>query len=161
MNPEDFGFGGTSDVVETTPPIEEKTDLETGEVGVEGKTNLDAEEKGSETKGANETGDNNGTSSTGGQEESNLNVGDSVEVDGVNYTVNEDGALVDEKGEVFKTKEEVAELLKQYSTEEVGETSSINIEDIQKLIGINVEDENGKAVTFESTPSNVLPLFDP
>ena len=155
MNPEDFGFGGTSNVVETTPPIEEKTNLDTGEVEIDGKANLDAEDKGSETKGANGTGDKKGTPSTGGQEESNLNVGDSVEVDGVNYTVNEDGALVNEKGEVFKTKEEVAELLKQYSTEEVGETSSINIEDIQKLIGINVEDENGKAVTFESTPEGI------
>ena len=152
---EDFGFGGGGNVVETTPPVEETTNLETGEVGIEGKTNLDANKTGQEVIETNKAGEKTNTSSTGGQEESNLNVGDSVEVDGVNYTVNEDGALVDEKGEVFKTKEEVAELLKDYSTEEVNETSSINIEDIQKLVGVNVEDDKGQAVTFDSTPEGV------
>lgn len=152
---EDFGFGGGGNVVETTPLVEETTNLETGEVGIEGKTNLDANKTGQEVIETNKAGEKTNASSTGGQEESNLNVGDSVEVDGVNYTVNEDGALVDEKGEVFKTKEEVAELLKYCSTEEVNETSSINIEDIQKLVGVNVEDDKGQAVTFDSTPEGV------
>lgn len=155
MKPEDFGFGGESGASETTPPMEEKTNLETGNVEIEGKTNLDDNKNGNEVKETNASGDKSETSSTGGQEQSDLAVGDSVEVDGVNYTVNEDGALVNEKGEVFKTKEEVAELLKQYSTEEVNENASINIDDIQKLVGINVEDEEGKAVTFESTPEGV------
>lgn len=152
---EDFGFGGGGNVVETTSLVEETTNLETGEVGIEGKANLDANKTGQEVIETNKAGEKTNTPSTGGQEESNLNVGDSVEVDGVNYTVNEDGALVDEKGEVFKTKEEVAELLKGYSTEEVNETSSINIEDIQKLVGVNVEDDKGQAVTFDSTPEGV------
>ena len=155
MEPEDFGFGGESNVVETTTPIEEKTDLDTGKVGIDGKTNLDDNKSGYDVNNNNEAGDKVDTSPTGGQEESNLNVGDSVEVDGITYTVNEDGALVDEKGEIFKTKEEVASLLKDYSTETVSDNTSINIEDIQKLVGINVEDEKGQAVTFDSTPEGV------
>lgn len=155
MIPEDFGFGGESGASETTPPIEEKTNLETGEVEIDGTTNLDAGETGGKGKAAEKNGGEKGSSSTGGQEESSLTAGDSVEIDGVNYTVNKDGALVDEKGEVFKTKEEVEELIKNNTIEEAAEVPAINVEDIQKLVGINVEDENGKAVVFDSTPEGV------
>lgn len=155
MIPEDFGFGGGNNVVETTPPIEEKTNLETGEVGIEGKTNLDNNQGGSGNNDNNKGSEKSSTSSTGEQEESNLNVGDSVEIDGVTYTVNNDGALVDEKGEVFKTKDEVIELLKDNSVENVEESNSINIEDVQKIVGINVEDEKGNSVQFDSTPEGV------
>lgn len=152
---EDFGFGGGTEVGETTPPQEEKTNLETGEVGIDGKTNIDgnggSETNTAETKG----GDNTETSSTGGQEESTLNEGDSIELDGVIYTVNQNGDLVNEKGEVFKTKAEVADFLKEYTTEDANEIPEINISDIQKLVGVDVVDENGKAVTFDSTPEGV------
>ena len=104
MKPEDFGFGGESGASETTPPMEEKTNLETGEVGIDGTTNLDAGETGGEGKAAEKNGGEKGSSSTGGQEESSLTAGDSVEIDGVNYTVNEDGALVDEKVKSLKLK---------------------------------------------------------
>ena len=152
---EDFGFGGTEQVVETTVNTEEKTNLETGNVEVEGKTNIDnnggVETKTTETK----AGNNTESSSTGGQEESTLNEGDSIELDGVTYTVNQNGDLVNEKGKVFKTKAEVADFLKEYTTEETDTVPEINVADIQKLVGVDVVDENGKAVTFDSTPEGV------
>lgn len=152
---EDFGFGGGSEVGETTPLQEEKTNLETGEVGIDGKTNID-NNGGSETKTTEtKAGDNTDSSSTGGQEESELNEGDSIELDGVTYTVNQNGDLVNEKGEAFKTKDEVADFLKEYTTEDANEIPEINISDIQKLVGVDVVDENGKAVTFDSTPEGV------
>ena len=152
---EDFGFGGGTEVGGTTTTQEEKTNLETGEVGIEGKTNIDNnggdETKTTETK----AGDNTDSSSTGGQEESELKEGDSIELDGVTYTVNQNGDLVNEKGEVFKTKAEVADFLKEYTTEEADTVPEINVADIQKLVGVDVVDENGKAVTFDSTPKGV------
>ena len=152
---EDFGFGGGTEVGGTTTTQEEKTNLETGEVEVEGKTNIDgngsSETKTTETK----AGDNTDSPSTGGQEESTLNEGDSIELDGVTYTVNQNGDLVNEKGEVFKTKAEVADFLKEYTTEEADTVPEINIADIQKLVGVDVVDENGKTVTFDSTPEGV------
>ena len=152
---EDFGFGGGTEVGGTTTTQEEKTNLETGEVGIEGKTNIDnnggGETKTTETK----ADDNTDSSSTGGQEESTLNEGDSIELDGVTYTVNQNGDLVNEKGEVFKTKAEVADFLKEYTTEEADTVPEINVADIQKLVGVDVVDENGKAVTFDSTPEGV------
>lgn len=152
---EDFGFGGGGNVVETTPPIEEKTDLETGKVEVDGATNLD--ENGGNGGSTETKVDENdkGSSSTGGQEESTLEAGDSIELDGVTYTVNEAGDLVDEKGEVFKTKAELPDFLKDYATEETNEVPEINVEDIQKLVGIDVVDEKGKAIKFDNTPQGV------
>lgn len=152
---EDFGFGGDGNVVETTTTVEEKTDLETGKVGVEDKTNLDDNEDGQKTTTTAGDGSSTDSSSTGGQEESTLSEGDNVEVDGVTYTVNADGALVNEKGEIFKTKEEVAELLKENTTEEINEVPEIKVADIQKLVGVDVVDEKGKAVAFDNTPEGV------
>ena len=152
---EDFGFGGTGQTVETVVDTEEKTDLETGEVGQEGKTNLDDNKTGEEKQVNTDTDDSKGSSSTGGQEESVLNEGDSIELDGVTYTVNEAGDLVDEKGEVFKTKAELPKFLEEYSTEDANEVPEVNIEDIQKLVGVDVVDEKGKAVKFDNTPQGV------
>ena len=152
---EDFGFGGGTEVGGTTTTQEEKTNLETGEVGIEGKTNIDGD-NGCETKSAETNGNAKGeTSSTGGQEESTLSAGDSIELDGVTYTVNENGDLVDEKGEVFKAKSEVEAFLKEYITEETNEVPEINVTDIQKLVGVDVVDEKGKAISFDNTPEGV------
>lgn len=152
---EDFGFGGGTEVGGTTTTQEEKTNLETGEVGIEGKTNIDGN-NGGETKSAETNGNAKGeTSPTGGQEESTLSAGDSIELDGVTYTVNENGDLVDEKGEVFKAKSEVEAFLKEYTTEETNEIPEINVTDIQKLVGVDVVDEKGKAISFDNTPEGV------
>lgn len=152
---EDFGFGGGTEVGGTTTTHEEKTDLDTGSVGIEGKINID-DNNGGETKNT-ETGDGGKgeTSSTGGQEESTLSAGDSIELDGVTYTVNENGDLVDEKGEVFKAKSEVEAFLKEYTAEDANEVPEINVADIQKLVGVDVVDEKGKAISFENTPQGV------
>lgn len=152
---EDFGFGGGTEVGGTTTTQEEKTNLETGEVGIEGKTNIDGN-NGGETKPAETNGNAKGeTSPTGGQEESTLSAGDSIELDGVTYTVNENGDLVDKKGEVFKAKSEVEAFLKEYTTEETNEVPEINVTDIQKLVGVDVVDEKGKAISFDNTPEGV------
>ena len=152
---EDFGFGGGTEVGGTTTTQEEKTNLETGEVGIEEKTNIDGN-NGGETKPAETNGNAKGeTSPTGGQEESTLSAGDSIELDGVTYTVNENGDLVDEKGEVFKAKSEVEAFLKEYTTEETNEVPEINVTDIQKLVGVDVVDEKGKAISFDNTPEGV------
>lgn len=152
---EDFGFGGSEEVVETTNPLEEKTNLDTGDVEVEGKANIDKDDTGKGTKTETKTGDNTETSSTGGQEESTLNAGDSIELDGVTYTVNENGDLVNEKGEIFKTKSEIEAFLKEYTTEDANEISEINVSGIQKLVGVDVVDDKGKAISFDNTPQGV------
>ena len=152
---EDFGFGGGAEVGGTTTTQEEKTDLDTGNVGVEGKTNIDDNNEGETTTGEKGNDAKQETSSTGGQEESTLSVGDSIELDGATYTVNENGDLVDEKGEVFKAKSELEAFLKEYTTEDANEIPEVNVADIQKLVGVDVVDEKGKAISFDNTPEGV------
>ena len=152
---EDFGFGGSEQVVETTNPLEEKTNLDTGDVEVEGKANIDKDDTGKGAETETKAGDDTETLSTGGQEESSLNVGDSIELDGVTYTVNENGDLVNEKGEIFKTKSEIEAFLKEYTTEDANEIPEINVSDIQKLVGVDVVDDKGKAISFDNTPQGV------
>ena len=152
---EDFGFGGSEQVVETTNPLEEKTNLDTGDVEVEGKANIDKDDTGKEAKTETKASNDTETPSTGGQEESTLNVGDSIELDGVTYTVNENGDLVNEKGEIFKTKSEIEAFLKEYTTEDANEIPEINVSDIQKLVGVDVVDDKGKAISFDNTPQGV------
>ena len=152
---EDFGFGGGAEVGGTTTTQEEKTDLDTGNVGVEDKTNIDDNNGGETTTGEKGNDGKQETSSTGGQEESTLSVGDSIELDGATYTVNENGDLVDEKGEVFKAKSELEAFLKEYTTEDANEIPEVNVADIQKLVGVDVVDEKGKAISFDNTPEGV------
>lgn len=152
---EDFGFGGGAEVGGTTTTQEEKTDLDTGNVGVEGKTNIDDNNGGETTTGEKGNDAKQETPSTGGQEESTLSAGDSIELDGVTYTVNENGDLVDEKGEVFKAKSELEAFLKEYTTEDANEIPEVNVADIQKLVGVDVVDEKGKAISFDNTPEGV------
>ena len=152
---EDFGFGGGAEVGGTTTTQEEKTDLDTGNVGVEGKTNIDDNNGGETTTGEKGNDGKQETPSTGSQEESTLSVGDSIELDGATYTVNENGDLVDEKGEVFKAKSELEAFLKEYTTEDANEIPEVNVADIQKLVGVDVVDEKGKAISFDNTPEGV------
>lgn len=152
---DDFGFGGNVTTPSTTTTAEETTNLETGEVGIEGKTNLDNNGN-TEVIEENDTDANKTeTSPTGEVEESPLSEGDSIELDGVTYTVDATGNLVNEKGEVFKTKDEVADFLKNYTTEEANNTSEINMEEVQKLVGVDVVDDKGNAIVFENTPQGV------
>ena len=152
---EDFGFGGEQKTVETTVNTEEKTDLDTGVVGQEGKTNLDDNKGNEETIVETKTGDTKDSASTENQEQSVLSQGDSIELDGITYTVNEVGDLVDEKGEVFKTKAELPKFLEEYTTEDTNDIPEVNIEDIQKLVGVDVVDDSGKTVKFDNTPQGV------
>lgn len=152
---EDFGFGGGTEVVETTTNTEEKTNLETGNVEIDGKTNIDNNDGGETKTTETKAGGNTDSPSTGGQEESTLSTGDSIELDGVTYTVNENGDLVDEKGEIFKAKSEVEAFLKEYTAEDANEIPEINVADIQKLVGVDVVDDKGKAISFDNTPQGV------
>lgn len=88
-----------------------------------------------------------------------LNVGDQIEVDGVTYTIADNGNLVDEKGNVFKEAKDIPEWLKSVNVEDE-DTNSINISSIQEALGVEITDENGKPVEFSDTPDGVKSYVD-
>lgn len=115
--------------------------------GNQDTTNKDGGEKDNDT--------NNDNPSTG-----ELNTGDQLEVDGITYTVAENGDLVDEKGNVFKEAKNVAEWLKSVDVKNEDEESSLTLASIQEAVGIKVTDENGKTIEFTDDADGVKSYID-
>lgn len=165
-----FGFNGETSNVDVKP-TDDVTDLDTGKTG-----QLDANGNAVDDITGNGNGDsNNGdankdkqtSSSTGGQTKDTKNPDDAtanehdleegtIIEDGDNkYTVDKDGNLIDDKGNIFKAKNEVAAYLKEFEVEDTSNEDKIDVKSIQELIGISVTSEDGKPVTFDNTPQGV------
>lgn len=89
-----------------------------------------------------------------------LNAGDQLEVDGVVYTVAENGDIVDDKGNVFKEAKDVAEWLKFVDVTNEDEDSTLNLASIQEAVGITITDENGKTIEFTDDADGVKSYID-
>lgn len=165
-----FGFNGETSNADVKP-TDDVTDLDTGKTG-----QLDANGNAVDDITGNDNGDsNNGDankdkqtpSSTGGQtkdiknpDDANANEHDleegTVIEDGDNkYTVDKDGNLIDDKGNIFKAKNEVAAYLKEFEVEDASNEDKIDVKSIQELVGVYVTSEDGKPVTFDNTPQGV------
>lgn len=165
-----FGFNGETSNVDVKP-TDDVTDLDTGKTG-----QLDANGNAVDDITGNGNGDsNNGdankdkqtSSSTGGQTKDTKNPDDAtanehdleegtIIEDGDNkYTVDKDGNLIDDKGNIFKAKNEVAAYLKEFEVEDTSNEDKIDVKSIQELVGISVTSEDGKPVTFDNTPQGV------
>lgn len=116
-------------------------------------TGKNSEEPNPDNTGSEDNNDNN--SSTG-----ELNVGDQLEVDGITYTVAQNGDLVDDKGNVFKEAKDVADWLKSVNLENNEPDSSITLASIQESLGVTITDENGKPVSFTDDAAGVKAYVD-
>lgn len=167
---DNFGFNGKTSNVDVKP-TDDVTDLDTGKTG-----QLDANGNAVDDITGNGNGDgNNGdankdkqtSSSTGGQTKDTKNPDDAtanehdleegtIIEDGDNkYTVDKDGNLIDNKGNIFKAKNEVAAYLKEFEVEDASNEDKIDVKSIQELVGVSVTSEDGKPVTFDNTPQGV------
>lgn len=165
-----FGFNGETSNADVKP-TDDVTDLDTGKTG-----QLDANGNAVDDITGNGNGDgNNGdankdkqtSSSTGGQTKDTKNPDDAtanehdleegtIIEDGDNkYTVDKDGNLIDDKGNIFKAKNEVAAYLKEFEVEDTSNEDKIDVKLIQELVGVSVTSEDGKPVTFDNTPQGV------
>lgn len=169
-NFDSFGFNGETSNGDGKP-TDDITDLDTGKTG-----QLDADGNPIDDITGNGNGDsNNGdankdkqtSSSTGGQTKDTKNPDDAtanehdleegtIIEDGDNkYTVDKDGNLIDDKGNIFKSKNEVAAYLKEFEVEDASNEDKIDVKSIQELVGVSVTSEDGKPVTFDNTPQGV------
>lgn len=106
----------------------------------------------------NEGKDTGATSSTGGLEPNSQ-----IEFDGQIYTVDDKGNIVDDKGQIFKDAKDVEDWLKE--NEIVDETKEENneeldIKSIQKALGIDITDEEGKSIEFTNDVEGVKSYID-
>ena len=156
----DIDFEGTN-VQRNNGNTEPNPDVPTNKEDV---TNLggddvdDINAKNGSEPGSNNTGnkdDNNDNPSTG-----ELNAGDQLEVDGITYTVAQNGDLVDDKGNVFKEAKDVADWLKSVNVENDEPDSSITLASIQESLGVTITDENGEPVNFTDDAAGVKAYVD-
>ena len=87
-------------------------------------------------------------------EDINLEEGNTVTVEDKTYTVDKDGNLVDDKGNIFKKAEEVKDWLKEFSVDETKD-DEINLDNIQKALDYEVTDEEGNPITYENNIEGV------
>lgn len=106
-------------------------------------------------KSTNQENKQNDNLSTG-----ELNSGDQIEVDGITYTVSDNGDLVDSEGTVFKEAADVAEWLKSVNVDENTNDGGLNIASIQDAVGITINDENGNPVEFTDDANGVKSYVD-
>lgn len=149
--------GGSNPDTNTVAPDnkDDVTHLNGGDVDDITNGSTDEDKTKPEDKGGDNNDKNNDDTSTG-----ELNAGDQLEVDGVVYTVAENGDLVDDKGNVFKEAKDVAEWLKSVDVTNEDETSTLNLASIQEAVGITVTDENGKTIEFTDDADGVKSYID-
>ena len=88
------------------------------------------------------------------EEDIKLEEGNTVTVEDKTYTVDKDGNLVDDKGNIFKKAEEVKDWLKEFSVDETKD-DEINLNNIQKALDYEVTDEDGNPITYENNIEGV------
>jgi len=140
-----------------TEPVEEPTDIESGEPTKPG-TEPDPQQINNDNTPDDNTDDNK-SDGEGNDSDDVLEEGTVLEVGDDKYTVDKDGNLVDKDGNIFKKKDEIAEWRKSFEEEE-DVTDDLTIDSIQKALDIEITDENDKPVVFENTPEGVKQYID-
>lgn len=160
----DIDFEGTGNQDGTTPPVEDSSTGGQPTVTKDDTTNLggnDADDitnkpaEGEGDAGKDKPADTTDDSSTG-----ELTAGDTIDVDGVIYTVAENGDLVDDKGNVFKEAKDVQDWLKSVEIEDDNADTSITLSSIQDALGVTITDEDGKEVQFTEDAAGVKSYVD-
>ena len=95
------------------------------------------------TNNGESNGDNSNNSSTGG-----LEAGTVVEFEGVEYTVAENGDIVDKDGKVFKAAADVQAWLEENEQTDDNSLNGTSVRDLIDAVGIEVKDEKGNDIEF-------------
>ena len=149
--------GGTQDITGGTPKNND-TDItnqdgnnggnngENGNNGGNGDNNGQGNQGDNGNNGGdngNGEGNNSNNSSTGG-----LEAGTVVEFEGAEYTVAENGDIVDKDGNVFKAAADVQAWLDENEQQDDNSLNGTSIKDLIDAVGIELKDEKGNDVEF-------------
>lgn len=116
---------------------------------VEGNANGEQGQEGNGQQGQEGQGD--GDSSTG---EITLSEGDTVNVDGVDYTIDANGNAVGADGTIFRTAAELTELIAQNGSE-----PSV-LDQLQTRFGSDFKDEDGNPIVFDNNAEGIAAYVD-
>ena len=116
---------------------------------VEGNANGEQGQEGNGQQG--QEGQVDGDSSTG---EVTLSEGDTVNVDGVDYTIDANGNAVGADGTIFRTAAELTELIAQNGSE-----PSV-LDQLQTRFGSDFKDEDGNSIVFDNNAEGIAAYVD-
>lgn len=116
---------------------------------VEGNANGEQDQEGNGQQGQEGQGD--GDFSTG---EVTLSEGDTVNVDGVDYTIDANGNAVGADGIIFRTAAELTELIAQNGSE-----PSV-LDQLQTRFGSDFKDEDGNPIVFDNNAEGIAAYVD-
>ena len=100
-------------------------------------------------------GDDNKDKGDGKDGKLDLSEGQVVEIGEDSYTVDKEGNLVDKDGNIFKEAKDVQDFLKEFEVDDTDSNEELNIDNIQKALGIELTDDNDKPIQFENTVEGV------
>lgn len=152
-----FGFGGDNaedingkpqDVNKDPDNGGDGNDPEPADLGdLDNKQEPDDKDKGSNNENNENDDDKDG--------KVDLSEGQVVEIGDDSYTVDKEGNLVDKDGNIFKEAKDVQDFLKEFEVEHTDSDEELNIDNIQKALGIELTDDNDKPIQFENTVEGV------
>lgn len=112
-------------------------------------TNIDTDNGNGNTGNQGQQGQGNNQQQTSSMGEVKLSEGDTVNVDGVDYTIDAEGNAIAADGTVFRTATELAELIAQNGSE----PSVLN--QLQTRFGSDFKDENGNSIVFDDNEEGI------
>lgn len=150
----DLGYDG---IISNEESAEEKTPIN-NEPKVDENGNpiqdVNQDQPNNNEENPNEENPNEKDKENPNEEDIKLEEGNTVTVEDKTYTVDKDGNLVDDKGNIFKKAEEVKDWLKEFSVDETKD-DEINLDNIQKALDYEVTDEDGNPITYENNIEGV------
>lgn len=112
-------------------------------------TNIDTDNGNGNTGNQGQQGQGDNQQQTSSMGEVQLSEGDTVNVDGVDYTIDAEGNAIAADGTVFRTATELAELIAQNGSE----PSVLN--QLQTRFGSDFKDENGNPIVFDDNEEGI------
>ena len=158
----DFEGNNVSNQNETnTQQNETDTNAVTNQEDITNFNGGDADDiTGKDNEVKNNTSNNQEDNSSNNSPMGELNVGDSIDVEGTIYTVADNGDLVDKDGKVFKAANEVSDWLKSVEVEDEDNSKGLTISSIQNALGVTITDENGQDVEFTNDTDGAKAYID-
>ena len=154
---DNFGFGGNNADDINGKPQDVNKDPNNGGNGNDPDPvdldNLD-DNKDPDNNGGG-TGDDNKDKDDNKDDKLDLSEGQIVEIGDDSYTVDKEGNLVDKDGNIFKEAKDVQDFLKGFEVDDTDSDEELNIDNIQKALGIELTDDNDKPIQFENTVEGV------
>lgn len=148
-----FGFGGEEIVDINDAPENKNQTVATGDGGDgSGDKHYDDLKDKKEPDGSGDNPDNNDDDD---KDKLELSEGQVIEIGEDSYTVDKDGNLLDKDGNVFKEAKDVQDYLKQFEVDNSDSEDEINIQTIQKALGIELTDDEDKPIEFENSVEGV------